>query len=155
LRSQTHSFRCVSSRLVPCRPMPHFSVPSPDPDNNTTMRRFPCSAVQRLVNTRNVYHRVDTCQYIFHYTYATCRCTTPSGDLLSDILVPTLSPANGGAPATRGYVGNKPSSTAGSGSTNGTNTTAGAAGGSSSAMSHRCISSLVFGALVTLLVTVV
>jgi hypothetical protein len=29
-----------------------------------------------------------------------CRCTTPEGDLISDLLYPTFSPANGGAPAT-------------------------------------------------------
>ncbi|GKY98233.1 hypothetical protein MPSEU_000781000 [Mayamaea pseudoterrestris] len=75
---------------------PNAVVNFPDPDEPETMRRFPCESVQKLVNTRNVYRREDVCSYIFTYTYATCRCTTLEGDLLSDVLAPTVAPEDNG-----------------------------------------------------------
>jgi hypothetical protein len=40
------------------------------------------------------------CESVMEQSLIPCRCTTPEGDLVSDLMYPTFSPANGGAPAT-------------------------------------------------------
>jgi hypothetical protein len=106
---------------------PKAVVNFPDPDDTNTppkFLRFPCSETQILVNTKNIYKRADVCSFLFHYTYSTCRCETPNGQQLNDVLAPTLSPAQGGAPASPAFV-RAPSPSSGTTPTGGSSPTSG------------------------------
>jgi len=60
-------------------------------DHEGLIRRFPCQELQTLANTPFIFPE-GFCSRIIEQTLITCRCTTPDGILISDLLEPTGAP---------------------------------------------------------------
>lgn len=110
-------------------------------DHEGVFRKFPCKELARLASD-TIAVPLEYCDNLIEQALVPCRCATPEGDLVSDLMYPTLSPADGGKPATPHYAGLEDDSDdegegvdGKSNSTSPTSDNSGGGGGSSSATS--------------------
>lgn len=73
-------------------------------DHENVLRKFPCKELARLASD-TIAVPLEYCDNLIEQALVPCRCATPEGDLISDLMYPTLSPVNGGKPATPHYAG--------------------------------------------------
>jgi hypothetical protein len=129
-------------------------------DHENVLRKFPCKELARLASD-TIAVPLAYCDKVIEQALEPCRCATPEGDLISDLMYPTLSPADGGKPATPHYAGLDDSDGddeeggGADGEGNGNSTlsdpdNSGGSGGGSSAVSNAGVR---VGAIMTLLVS--